>query len=208
MLSAMLPAYSVEHKTRNWHERWPHLAPEGITDAQRFLSDYILMLAAFGTRAPLLVAHRGFHWQPAALPTKFARGEPKNCFKNAATLALQHPDELTYVEGFGVCMVPAEHAWCVDRAGRVVDPTWPRPEGLTYFGVPFCAKFLAQSLSEATSWGLLGDVRDGAAVLGAVRNTVAQPWATTVFARADCTELDAVATNGLSAASPLGPPNQ
>mgnify|MGYP001012730423 FL=1 len=74
--------------------------------------------------------------QPTDRPQAWAR--PKRCFVNAARLAATRRDELQYVEGWAWGKVPLHHAWCVDRDGNVVDPTWePDPLLDAYFGVPF-----------------------------------------------------------------------
>jgi hypothetical protein len=48
----------------------------------------------------------------------------KACFSNAIQLALVHPEKYTYVEGYVASgTIPLEHAWVVDREGRVIDIT-------------------------------------------------------------------------------------
>jgi len=83
------------------------------------------------------VLEQGCAWTPALRPKGTRRGKPGRCFNNAISLIGRRAD-LQYVEGYalspdfgGVC-----HAWCVDAADRVVDPTWD-PPGLAYFGVMF-----------------------------------------------------------------------
>jgi hypothetical protein len=76
----------------------------------------------------LLVIDHGVAFEPAALPSDVAAGEPNCCFYNAFTLASRHPDRYTYFEGFATydpeaSTWPVTHAWCVEGA-RVVDPTW------------------------------------------------------------------------------------
>lgn len=78
-------------------------------------------------------------------PAEVERDIPKECFRNALLLAMSRPD-LNYAEGFVLSTdlpILIHHAWCVDLAGLVVEPTLPRtdedgectPENTTYFGV-------------------------------------------------------------------------
>ena len=48
------------------------------------------------------------------------RGAPKECYANAAHLAMWN-NSLTYCEGMVQTIVPIDHAWCVDADGFVVD---------------------------------------------------------------------------------------
>lgn len=103
------------------------------------------------------------------------RGTPKECYKNASLLVLERTD-LTYAEGFAT--TPAtqsltkayaddlnkpgltfQHAWAVDKAGNVVDPTWDHPEKNTYFGVKYERKAYLKYLYTAKIYGVLGSTR-------------------------------------------------
>ena len=44
----------------------------------------------------------GCSFEPAALPRGLRMGRPRECFRNAATLALRKPDISVYVEGSAV----------------------------------------------------------------------------------------------------------
>ena len=97
-------------------------------------------------------------------PDSFAgpRGTPRACFMNAAMLAFENP-ALTYVEGkISCCLIPIDHAWCVDQSGIVVDPTLtPNADaGGTldisgYFGVPFKTEYVRRAVIKNRRWGLL-----------------------------------------------------
>jgi hypothetical protein len=88
------------------------------------------------------------------------RGTPKACFMNACHLAFED-DALTYVEGYACGVkdiaLPMQHAWCVNAADEVIDPTWPRGSGYGYYGVPFDTRFLRQQVAKRGYYGLIDD---------------------------------------------------
>lgn len=104
-----------------------------------------------------LVLKQGKFFTPEKRPDDIKLGPKKECFANAAKLALERSD-LTYVEGYAMVNdrlpLPIAHAWCVDKKGRVVDNTWENP-GVAYFGVPFKTSYLAKKLSETGVYGIL-----------------------------------------------------
>lgn len=104
-----------------------------------------------------LVLKQGKFFTPETRPADVKLGAKKECFSNAARLALERSN-LTYVEGYAMINdrlpLPIAHAWCVDKKGRVVDNTWENP-GVAYFGVPFKTSYLAKKLSETGVYGIL-----------------------------------------------------
>jgi uncharacterized protein len=85
-------------------------------------------------------------------------GKPHQCYKNAADAAMTNPGKYTYVEGLvTVHGVPIEHAWVVDRQGRVVDPTIKDPTGISaYYGVPIKHEYLLKTLLKNKVYGMFG----------------------------------------------------
>ncbi|MFI1189409.1 hypothetical protein [Streptomyces californicus] len=85
-----------------------------------------------------LVAAHGQWFVPSAdLPAGIRPMPEKECFANAADLERDHP-HLVYTEGFAVASgspVGVAHAWCTDRAGRVVDSTWSDQKRSAYLGI-------------------------------------------------------------------------
>lgn len=104
-----------------------------------------------------LVLKQGKFFTPEKRPDGIELGPKKECFANAAKLALERSN-LTYVEGYAMVNdrlpLPIAHAWCVDKKGRVIDNTWENP-GVSYFGVPFKTSYLAKKLSETGVYGIL-----------------------------------------------------
>ncbi len=105
------------------------------------------LLTQFGKSYPIVAAN-----PPETM-------EAGMCFKNAAMLALQSQgtdNPLYYCEGYAVAdkfPMPWAHAWCVDDAGEIHDPTWPN--GSDYFGIPFTHNGLANLLLEIGYYGIL-----------------------------------------------------
>lgn len=81
------------------------------------------------------------HFSPRA--SKYKRGYPRHCFQNAFNAASRSRGNLSYVEGFAQTertIIPIHHAWCVDKDGGIVDPTWHGRMNVApsdYMGVPF-----------------------------------------------------------------------
>jgi hypothetical protein len=77
------------------------------------------------------------------------------CFEMAAKRALDDP-KMTYVEGHvSVHGVPIHHAWVVDSAGRVHEPTIKDGKGvLGYLGVPVQSQYLMHTLVRTKVYGV------------------------------------------------------
>jgi hypothetical protein len=70
---------------------------------------------------------------------------------------LDRPD-LTYCEGIGSNFIQTMHAWCVDRDGRVIDPTW-KPDPLLgtspeYFGIRLRRAWVIRTTIERRQYGI------------------------------------------------------
>ena len=100
---------------------------------------------------------RAFEKSPSS--DRVRMGRPRECFRNAANLALRKPDLYTYVEGYAVNkwvpIRPAAHAWCIDPQSFVIDPTWD--EGTEYFGVVFRHDYLRRILKGKRDYGLIAN---------------------------------------------------
>lgn len=116
-----------------------------------------LLFAGPGEAASLCMTH-GVLRASSPLPMGLKRGISKQCIKNAGTLALTHPEKFTYCEGWA--QMPAHrglttyHAWCLDRGGNVVDPTWVHKKGHEYLGIPIKTSALRQQILATQHWGL------------------------------------------------------
>jgi hypothetical protein len=108
----------------------------------------------YGWPVHVFVGRMGIQCKAQPLPAEYKRGIPKQCFSNATSIALDNPS-LRYVEGFAVRVIPIHHAWLIDEAGNVIDPTWDRPEEGEYCGVVFDTDTLRRELLKLKYYGIL-----------------------------------------------------
>jgi hypothetical protein len=102
---------------------------------------------SFGHATALLKYGRGYS-SIGRKPEWLRVGSKRQCFKNATLCALARND-VFYAEGYAIdpyFPVPIQHAWLVDPAGRVIDPTWRQNKDHIYFGMAFQREFVAQQL--------------------------------------------------------------
>lgn len=85
-------------------------------------------------------------------PIKY--GKMKECYKNASLLCMYN-EELEYVEGFANSIIPVMHAWCIDRSGNVIDPTYKNQEKCNYYGVIFKKEFMHKKILKNKIYGIL-----------------------------------------------------
>jgi hypothetical protein len=132
------------------------LAQQDDMAHQRFI---LGMDNALGNEVARYVAAYGERFPSQPLPADVEPGTPKQCYRNASLLVMERPD-LTYVEGYarspqtgGLVFM---HAWAVDRAGKVIDPTWEHPEQAEYFGVKYDRAKYLKSLYKTEVYGVVG----------------------------------------------------
>lgn len=91
---------------------------------------------------------------------RFPQMEIKECFYNARVVALSHywDDDCVYCEGVAIKMglgVMIDHAWVLDRDGRVHDITWREdgePTDWVYLGVPLITEYINDRLFNEEVW--------------------------------------------------------
>jgi hypothetical protein len=115
---------------------------------------------------PMVPTHRlvlrlGREFEGQALPSRYKRGRPRECFLNSLKAVFDF-ENLRYVEGFALAprLIPVEHAWCIDERNRVIDLTWDRPEGCEYFGIIIPTKLLLEQSLKNKVAGVLDDWRN------------------------------------------------
>jgi hypothetical protein len=119
-----------------------------ILNHLRMVADIESGARAFAT----FVLKHGREWNSAVFDLPSGKGLPRACYHNCQALLFsdmrrRHPVGFVYVEGYACSAAVGfpfvtEHAWLVDVAGNVVDPTWEDPEHSAYFGVPFRGEYV------------------------------------------------------------------
>lgn len=89
----------------------------------------------------------------------------RQCYLNAARIAMENPYTYDYVEGIATCILPTEHAWLIDKTyGWVIDPTWvtmhvktkkPEYKIKDYFGVRIPIELLRVAIQGNETYGPL-----------------------------------------------------
>ncbi len=102
------------------------------------LSGHARAARAWAGFLALGVSFNGVDWDLSRKLARKYKSVPRECFANARRIA-ERRREYSYCEGFAVNLVATEHAWLVDSAGRVLDPTWclleNDPMPTDYFGM-------------------------------------------------------------------------
>ena len=115
-----------------------------------------------GTEHPSVkryVAAYGEEFEAQPLPQGIRQGNQGECYMNASLLVMTHPD-LDFAEGYAQSAdIPGltfQHAWAVTKDGKVVDPTWKKPEGSKYFGVRYAREAYLAHIVKAKFYGVIG----------------------------------------------------
>lgn len=165
---------------------------EGIAKRTSPLQKYINLLIRFrgeSQRKPKnwryqsvdeFVMKFGRNWTPSIPPAGTKFGEPKMCYLNAANHAIFDP-AVTYVEGYASMKLdgggefPAQHAWCVDSEGRVIDRTWTTP-GTEYFGVAFKTKYVREMMLKTKVSGVLYNMKNYSYMIDDPETFLSERW--------------------------------
>lgn len=120
---------------------------------------YLEMAAGMGSRLHKFLLANGQAFDTTPTTWDGPRMQQGMCFMNATHMVLEHPD-LTYCEGLvTVYGISIDHAWVIDKAGKVIDPTLTKAPGERlgeYWGVPFKTEYLRKSIYKNGVYGLLG----------------------------------------------------
>ncbi len=121
------------------------------------LRAYLLMVTAMSDKSneALVLKHGKSYPAPEmAIPKHVRKGKDGQCYTNAYHTVVSNSG-FTYVEGYATFTgIPLEHAWVLDREGRVIDPTWKSP-GEEYYGIEFDIPFVNQIIYEKGTYGVL-----------------------------------------------------
>lgn len=119
---------------------------------------YLRMMSKMGVVVGDFYLELGQAHSPAPLPDDVQPGKMRECYMNAGMLATNRP-EFAYCEGFALRhgLFPMHHAWCLDKKGQVIDPTWPHHEKNEYLGVALNPMFVVTSSLKTGLWGILSE---------------------------------------------------
>lgn len=132
-------------------QAWPEEGP-----CHAYLTAFAQLTGSVGGVGQFYL-HFGHRFAPCLTASHGAEA-PRQCYRNAALLALSN-EQYIYCEGFACppTGIPVHHAWCINAAGTVVDPTWLQADRSDYFGVPIRRRFLAQWTQGASVWGIFSE---------------------------------------------------
>lgn len=144
---------------------------DGADEHGRSLLEYLVSTASFVAQTPDDHAFRNYYHlilslgcgprhAPLVLPDWMDPMQLRNCYENAALMAMEF-EELTYVEGYAWhSFVPMQHAWLEHEDGTIIDPTWAQGEltqygdHATYMGVKFDIQLLRTLVVKHGIYGL------------------------------------------------------
>jgi len=129
------------------------------TNAEQ-LKNYLEVIAGWGLRSfEGYVLHNGKAYTD--IHSGVGKGIPRQCFMNAWQMVDILRPALTYVEGYAVRngLIPVLHAWTVDVAGTVLDPTWD--DGVAYYGVEFERELVLRTIIARGYYGVIDNMQQG-----------------------------------------------
>lgn len=133
---------------------------KGFLEAQRMLSESITgpTINGFRSMAEFLLKYgRTWNYSNKIKPPK-GPWRAQECYMNAFNLADYYSGRYVYVEGYASTVFPVEHAWCVDRKGNVIDPTWDAlrdrfsDNDREYFGVAINTSWVRRMILLTETW--------------------------------------------------------
>ena len=146
---------------RGLDDKWPNRGTDDSNSAVNDLRKTVDFMAQFEAQSK----QRGYNtlMKESARSYKFDdksfqgnRSTQHKCYQCAGQKAL-YDSNLTYVEGYiSVHGVPIEHAWVVDKDGRVIDPTLKDGKGVkAYLGIPLQTEYLREAILRTKHWGMI-----------------------------------------------------
>jgi hypothetical protein len=151
-----------------------------VTEAGEQIREYLKMLDASFRRiigkqtpsgyygAPGIVLDRGCVMKASKAKPPHV-GKMSECFMNAQRLAIFDMEKYRYAEGWAVLgdvPLPVLHAWCVNRRGLVVDPTWYGRGKAYYFGMVISIDYvLKRQLATGMFHAMIDDWEYGSQML-------------------------------------------
>jgi hypothetical protein len=167
-LQARIKPRIEECERPEWWDRTRDDAEVSLGDSQIFphdfriatVVDFLAMFEGFTPSVEDFVRLNGRSMPYRALPKNITPGSKKECIKNCYDLMVLCPQKYIYCEGYARGDLPVQHAWLIDEAGFVVDPTWEEPtpsESREYYGIPFCIDYIHKVKARTGCHGILNN---------------------------------------------------
>lgn len=118
---------------------------------------YLGQMARLGALTGDFYLQLGRAYKAGPVPAGIEPGTPRRCYDNSGNLALEQG--WAYCEGFAMQpgLFPMHHAWCVNDAGEVIDPTWAHAQDNEYLGVALDESFLVAHCERIGHWGVFAE---------------------------------------------------
>lgn len=119
---------------------------------------YLQAMQKAGSLVGAFYLELGHQFELSPSLSESVKGEPKQCYSNAARALMEDPD-LVYCEGYAMLpgLIPVHHAWLLGPDGRVLDLTWRDDPETLYVGVALSFETVVRFAEDTRYYGVLSE---------------------------------------------------